>query len=305
MNHEFRATWDAVAWQRYALMLVQMRHGGQNVQRVPDKVQGDAGLEFFTYDRCLYQCYAPQDPTNTSKTASAVKQKATRDLGKLEKNKAVLEGLLSGLSFDRWILFCPTLDDKSVITHVRAKGAQICALTLPYISPTFEALVQCHEDFAAEIAKLRELPVGPDLQVASPADDDIAVQPETSLIKTLDGKLVRAYPNTTPDKRENLRKIYVRNHVKRGNTLEALKASYPDLWERAVQTIGAEEMRLEILGASGTAAPAERLRESLNRIEDGLRKDLPTVAQATINDLSSGTLSDWLMRCPLDFDGDA
>jgi hypothetical protein len=301
MDFAFRRSWDGIAWQRYALTLVQARHGGSNVQRVPDKVNGDAGVEFFTLNGCLYQCYAPEDPGNTSKCSSAMKQKATRDLPKLKKNESFLCRLLSGLTFDRWILFCPFLDDKTVIAHVREKGMEIRAMGLPFLAANFGAIVQSQEDFTAEIVRLRNLPIGPDLQVPSPTDDAIAARDSTPLTKTLDEKLNRAFPLETDAQRAKIRRTYVKHHIKRENTLDSLKTDHPALWERAWQTINAEESRLEMLGAAGASAPAQHLRESLMRIEEGLSKDLPHVAHATITDISAGTLSDWLMRCPLDF----
>ena len=56
-----RRDWKGDEWQEFALQLVQRRHGAENVQVVPDKVKGDAGLEFFTTCGCLYQCYAPEE----------------------------------------------------------------------------------------------------------------------------------------------------------------------------------------------------------------------------------------------------
>lgn len=304
MDNGFRRNWDGFAWQRYGLVLAQARHGAQNVQRVPDKVRGDGGLEFFTLNGCLYQCYAPEEPDNTAKSSSAMKQKATRDLRKLLENKEFLCQLLKGLTCDRWILLCPFLDDKSVITHVREKGAEICAKGLPFLSADFEALVQSQDDFTPEIARLREMPIGPDLNVEPPTEQAIEAREATPLMITLDGKLKRAFPTVSDDRRTTIRKNYVRNHVKRENTLSSLKNEHPTLWERAWQTINAEESRLEILGAAGAAAPSARLEESLKRIEEGLKRDLPHVAQATVTEISTGTLSDWLMRCPLDFDGE-
>lgn len=302
MENGFRRNWDGFAWQRYGLVLAQARHGAHNVQRVPDKVQGDGGLEFFTLDGCLYQCYAPEEPDNTAKATSAMKQKATRDLRKLVENKEILSKLLNGLSFHRWILLCPFLDDKSVISHVRLKGAEVCRSTLPFISSNFEALVQSQDDFTVEITRLREMPIGPDLHVTVPSEHAVEAREATPLSVTLDGKLKRAFPALSDIKRTAIRRSYVRRHVSRENTLDSLKNEHPTLWERAWQTINAEESRLEMLGAAGASAPAVRLEESLNRIENGLKRDLPHVAQATVNEISAGTLSDWLMRCPLDFE---
>jgi hypothetical protein len=76
------------------------------------------------------------------------------------------------------------------------------------------------------------------------------------------------------------------------------------LWERSVSCIHAEETRLVLLGASGTAA-IEILNASLERIEHSLSADLPDLSKSAITEMSVGTLSDWLMRCPLDFHQEA
>lgn len=303
VDETYQRHWEGKVWQRRAHLLVQLRHGAQNVQIVPDKVRGDAGLEFFTTDGCLYQCFAPEEPGNTAKASSAMKQKATRDLPKLRDKQEVIAGILASLKCNRWILFCPFLDDKAVIAHIRAKGIEIRNLHLPFLSSDFEALVQSQEDFAIEIAQLRRLPIGPEL-IISPTTDEAVGSKGKELVETLDEKLGRAFPKASKTRRIAFREAYIRNLIRRENTLETLKTDHPVLWERAWQTINAEENRLEILGAAGTASPSEHLRESLARIEVGLAKDLPSVAHSTISDLSSGTLSDWLMRCPLDFDID-
>lgn len=303
VEQTFQRNWDGKSWQRRALLLVQLRHGAQNVQIVPDKVRGDAGLEFFTTDGCLYQCYAPEEPGNTPKSTSAMKQKATRDLPKLRDNQATIGAILADLKCNRWILFCPFLDDKAVIAHVRAKGTEIRELGLPFLADDFEALVQSQEDFANEIYQLRKLPIGPEL-IIPPTTDEAVESQDKELVETLDEKLGRAFPNASAARRITFRKDYIKNLIKRENTLETLRTDHPVLWERAWQTINAEENRLKILGATGTASPSEHLRESLSRIEVGLKNDLPSVAHATISDLSTGTLSDWLMRCPLDFDSE-
>ena len=121
MVERYERLWSGPDWQEYAFALVQMRHGATNVQRVPDAVRGDGGLEFFTTDGCLVQCYAPQEVSDVAKSSSAMKQKATRDLPKLQKNQQLIASMLQSTQVRRWILLCPFLDDKEVVAHVRAK----------------------------------------------------------------------------------------------------------------------------------------------------------------------------------------
>ncbi|MCK7612254.1 hypothetical protein [Roseibium sediminicola] len=91
MGYKYRRDWEGKEWQRFSKQLVQVRHGAQNVQDVPDKVHGDAGLEFITTDGTCYQSYAPEEVSDIAKAASAMKNKGARDLRKLIKIKKKLQ----------------------------------------------------------------------------------------------------------------------------------------------------------------------------------------------------------------------
>jgi hypothetical protein len=67
-----------------------------------------------------------------------------------------------------------------------------------------------------------------------------------------------------------------------------------------VQSLIAEEQRLIAVGATSTL-PVEQLKESTTRIEEALRNDLPGFSSGIITNIALGTVSDWLIRCPLDF----
>lgn len=291
--------WDPLYWQTYALSLVQLLHGVTNVQRVPDKVQGDAGLEFFTTSNCMYQCYAPQDD-NVAKASEGMKRKATADLGKLQINRTFLAEMFEGKKFERWILLCPFVDDKKVINHTRAQGRKIAKLALPFIATNFEALVHCQEDFKVQIEQLKALPIAPHVDLPAPTPEILAAHMKTPLSETMRAKLGRAFPESNEQQISRRTEVHTLNHIKRSNMLDFLRQQHPMLWERAISTISSEEERLEAVGASGPG-PSDQLRNSLDRIEDGLKRDVPTLASSTVNQIANGTLADWLMRCPLDF----
>jgi hypothetical protein len=129
--------WEGKDWEHFSLRLVQERHGAANVQLVPDKVRGDAGLECFTLDGCCYQSYAPQEVSDTAKAASSMKLKAYRDLKKLKSNESDIGALLNGLVVKRWILLCPFLDDKSVVEYVGGKAKEILNSGFPISMKAF------------------------------------------------------------------------------------------------------------------------------------------------------------------------
>lgn len=299
MVDEYRRRWGGEEWQVFAYALAQLRYGPSNVQRVPDSVHGDGGLEFFTTDGCLVQCYAPEEVSDVKKSTSAIKQKATRDLPKLISNSSIISGMLQNIKARRWILMCPFFDDKSVISHVREKGRDIVAAGLPFIANDFEALVHSQEDFAVEVDKLRQTSLG--MQIAVQVDETKVVsEARSDFAKKLPDKLRRAYPKHDSAQIDAATEEHVRSYFRSANTLEQLRQYHPAIWERLQITVTSEERRLLLVGATGDA-PIDQLIASLDRIEAGLRQDLPTLSQAARTDLANGTLSDWLIRCPLDF----
>ncbi len=300
MLFRYPRAWGGTEWQEYAFRLVQLRHGATNVQRVPDKVRGDGGLEFFTTDGCLIQCYAPEEISDTAKAASRMKAKATRDLPKLIRNCADITNMLNGIKANRWILLCPFLDDRSVIAHVRKKGSDIAAQRLPFIDDKFQALVHSQEDFATQIDILRAQAVGPPIMVSAPDREEIERRAIAPASDTLLKKLSRAFPNASADDLEQKKIHFIKSLIRHENTLNALKIDHPTVWEQAYRTISSEESHLLLVGASGDA-PRDQLIKSLDRITEGLKQDLPTLSHSMKQDLSHGALSDWLMRCPLNF----
>jgi hypothetical protein len=295
----FRRQWEGPEWQSYSYMLAQGRHGAANVQQVPDRVRGDCGIEFFTTDGCLYQCYAPEEVSDVAKAASAMKAKAQRDLRKLEKYKEQIAEILQSVEARRWVLLCPFLDNKEVVSYVRQQGTLLKAKGLSFIAEDFEALVHSQEDFNAEIEALRLRSLGPPLSVEPLTATEVDAASQGPLGARLHDKLSRAFPDESIEQRHARAMSCIKSLLIRDNTLDALRQDHPILWERSVRCLEAEEQRLSALGSDGH--PATQLRDSMDRIEESLKQDLRDLPIATITTMSVGTVSDWLFRCPLDF----
>lgn len=302
MQSRLQRDWDGTEWESFALRLVQVRHGAQNVQTVPDKVRGDAGIEFLTTEGCCYQCYAPAQSADTAKAASATKSKATRDLGKLRKNAATIKALLGSKKITRWILLCPFLDDKSVISHIIEKTDKHSIHALDFVSDDFHGLVQSLADFESELAMLRLRSLGIPIAVAMPSPKETSIHHQ-KVGTQIDAKLERGFPQTSREVRGQRARDYVRAHLLCADALDVLKNEFPELWETYRRTLVAEEVRLQAVG-SGSGGPSEQLQRELNRLEDQLSGVLPSLEKPTITIIATGTLATWLIECPLDFEED-
>ena len=299
MPDDYKRDWDGADWEDFSRRLVQLRHGAQNVQNVPAKVRGDAGIEFFTTEGCCYQSYAPEEAVDVAKAASAMKQKATRDINKLIKYSSTISKLMGSIKIKRWIMLCPFLDDKSVISHVRSKEEKVKAAGLGFIDADFRALVHGQADFEKELEILRQASLGVPLEIVHATEDD-AANANNAIKQRVATKLARAYPDAGPEFIERKTLAFIRSDMTGSNALEALKLEYPDLWERSRRMIETEERLLETVGV-GLGAPNEQLLRGLERLEESLRKQLPSLGRSEITAIANGILGTWLIECPLDF----
>lgn len=294
-----RRDWDGKEWQRYSKQLVQVRHRPQNVQDIPDRVQGDAGLEFVTTDGCCYQSYAPEETSDVAKAASAMKSKGARDLRKLVKNKDVISRILGDRKISNWILLCPFLDNKDVISHVQAVAKEVKEAGLDFLASDFCALVQCQEDFEIEYQQLRAKAVGVPLSTKKPSADQLKAV-HSKLDQRVEEKLKRAFPFDDDRKTETRKKTYVYAHVERENILSDLRDEFPDFWEASTECIDSEERRLEMAGAEGDTA-SQQINSSIDRVANALKSQVPGLSEKQISSISQGQVGTWLIECPLDF----
>ena len=300
MTSEFRRDWGGDEWETFARRLVQMRHGPENVQDVPARVKGDAGIDYFTTNGCCYQCYAPQQSTDTAKATSAMKSKATRDIGKIATNRAAVASILGSISMSRWILLCPFLDDKSVIAHIRAKEELLKEASLSFISPDFRALVQSTRDFEVEVDKLRLRSQGLPLAIREPTPSEVQATPPAIELR-IDQKFQRGFPRLDANTRSTRKQAYMRAQLTSANALDQIKREFPDLWEAYRRTIRAEEVRLEATGPR-SIGPEQQLTDAQDRLEEQLSSTLPTLERSTITVMATGAMANWLIECPLDFE---
>lgn len=303
MIEKYPRDWDGNEWEQFSLRLVRERHGAENVQPIPARVNGDLGIECITTDGCVYQSYAPEETGDTSKAASAMRAKANRDLNKLTKNQGKISKLLSGTKVRRWILLCPFLDDKDVVTTVANKAHEIHETGLPFLDADFRGLVHCQEDFSREIEKIRLEACGASLDLKTPGADEIA-DTGNAIDEVLDQKIGRGFPQLEPDQAVRRKHRFISTHIRAENALEQLKRDAPELWEKATTAIALEEDRLETSGTvSGPAG--DLLTGEQDRLYQALVSALPTLETNAIRAIAMGQIGTWLIECPLDFTASA
>ena len=299
----FADKWIGPTWERYCRQLLNLRYN-ESYQPVPDRDRGDFGIDGFTSQGALFQCYAAEDPESIDDLYRKQRDKITTDLGKLEKNIDKIGELTAPSDIKCWVLLVPRHHTKRLLSHAAKKATELLAKGLAGMAPDFFVRVLTDEDFEPEKGQLAS--AGAAMLPAPPADPDEATirewrQSEPAAEATLKGKISRL-PNRLPaDKQQQLCVELIRRHLFGAATGDQLRRLQPEIWERINGEKKQRETVLSVESLTATSNEGRTLRGEVDEIRSRLRAVLSNTDIGLEEGLAWGFVADWLIRCPLDY----
>lgn len=296
---------EGPAWERWANQLLQMHYGPGGYQKIPDTDKGDAGLEGFSIgDRRAYQMYGPEGPLSPDDEYRRLRTKITADTRKFMENRSTLEKLLAGIQIERWVLLVPSYRSKKIVEHAAKRTSDIKGQNLPYVdNSSFRVVVEDEGAFAHARNLLLRTRVGEiriDPPVLSSKDIDRWQAQNNTLTQRLTAKLSRL-PTLRSEAQQSDFKDKILHHFLEGqNALEELR-QYPTAYEAAIRAKSHRERYLATEVALTTKPGNELLIECLHQIRNAVRTEHASISEDTLEHLAWEAVSDWLLRCPLDF----
>jgi hypothetical protein len=293
--------WDGEEWQRHITILLTMRYGVR-YQAVPDKDQGDWGLEGFSDDGVAYQCYAAEEPISTPDLTGKQRDKITRDIGKFCDNSPQLATILGQIRIDTWVLIVPRCESKHLLVHAETKAAEVRAKNLVIASTNFRISVQTDEAFQAERAKLAN-DVDPKLpitvsQVPEQEIDAWSAQ-NTSLDTVLYGKLRKL--SLPPEKQDQLKTQLIKHYLEGQNLLQFFRDNYPEVYAQLQSCKSTRERVVKTSSLLSNSSAPEHVKGLLDEYHKRIMEDVKSVNASNADILAYEGIADWMIRCPLDF----
>lgn len=290
--------WMGTEWQDYCILLLRKRYDDHTFQEIPDRHNGDLGLEAFAHDGCGFQCYAAEEPLSTKDLYEAQRNKLTEDLGKLKKNEASLAKLLGLVKIKKYVFMVHRSDSRKLVEHASTKAAEVREWNLSFIADDFCILVVTDDYYASEreaIAAIPEQLVQPD-DIASHEVLDWQGKNEplvAGAIEKLRGVGLSAAPL------DRYVEALLTQYLEGENALAKLRGRYPEHWQTVSLLKSAKEKRLVLQypeTATGDSALVIRVAEDL---AEEVRHAVPAISQALAEKFAWAAVADWLMRCPL------
>lgn len=293
-------------WQRHILVLLKRKHE-YDFKEIPDSDSGDCGLEGFTLTGYAYQCYAAEEPATTSDRYDRQRDKMTRDINKFTNNSKDLLKYLGTTKISHWLFVVPLWNTKKLLAHAEKKAKEVRELKLPYVADDFHINIIDQEYFEVELAQLRDnglttLRVEPDSFSFDTCTTFASANHD--MLLNLERKIDLMSPWKLPKKKEELKRDFILHYINGQNVLDKLKSRYPDLHIKALKTKGDRERFLSITSGITNASPADIFNDTMKQYSEELTDKLRGLDLYTVNTLSFEAMSDWLLRCPLDFPSD-
>lgn len=303
-------------WEKLVVACCRSVYGKQDFMEVPAGHEGDCGIEGFTQNGIVIQCYCPDDRNLSNNDLYAhQRDKVTDDIKKLMSNRDRLKKI--GVSFIKsWIFIVPEYKDKRILEHLTKKKVEILEAkklnpaAYEYISDNFDCLIKVAGDFINEIVDLFN---------------------SKALGKKIDLPLLHSYNSDWNDidseKVENVKRktlainpLLNKNDVAWNKTINNFMTQYTQ-GAKFMDDIGANfpDLRLQILEVKNLYKTEVENKSMLNsdstlnnQIFDELKKEFKQQLESnfsglspnTIMSISQSTTAEWLADCPLEFIGD-
>ncbi|MGW8542260.1 hypothetical protein ACWGM4_17350 [Streptomyces albidoflavus] len=285
-------------WQDLCVQVLRLEHGTDLVV-LPDK-GGDGGLEAYTLTGHAFQCYSPKEPLQPKKRYENQRDKATEDIGKFIRNRQKLQALIGEhVKIKRWILMCPLIDTKDLAGHCASLTTRVRNEALSYAHAEIHVICQTMADYEINYKRLVNSQLTR-MHLPSLSEPDYS-SIESSQIATMHTKLQKV-----PILRNEVaRNAYVQNlltaYVGSQEYRAYIKDHYTEIDNELEALLEDLEFRLGTEYILHTDGPQAKLAKIYEETEKRIRQAAVESSLGQSRTLSHGQVTDWLMRCPLDF----
>ncbi len=289
-------------WESYFKDILRRFYGPSNIKDIPDSYGGDFGIECYSFSGHVFQCYLPEQFSDKKKLTKTQTNKIRKDIHKLTiKNVAQFTELFEGMKISRWVLATPEYQDSDLALYCSKKSGKVRRLGLPYISDDFQITIQTEGDYKAEVRSLRKDIYQLCFDFANVDQHEIGnwIGENLTFLEKLDLKLPKIVES---EKKGSTKSFLVLKYLEYQNLLDHLKAEWPEIHATIVDLVNNRRSYLESRFLTDQSKqPNEIIVNEISKLKSDISSQIPTLKNSDLELINWGVISDWLIRCPLDF----
>lgn len=300
-------------WEELCVKCYRLRYQGDNYTSIPAVHGGDAGIEGFTNKGVVHQCYCPERDYSDDDLYEHLRDKMTRDIDKLVKNRERLEKL--GVPpVTEWHFNIPEYRDSRIISHALSKQGEILndkevnPQKYCHIASDFKIVIKIAEDFSEEIIKIIRLGIDEKLKLNVDSEEVVDWQCcDSEKVENVTRKIKAIINVKKTNKRVNeIVDIYIGSYIKGIELMNMFEKSFPVEYEKIIKLKNCykKEVRLKTLFNSKKELNKDVFESILSDFEKKLEEDFSDVfSQSSIIELKNSLIASWLADCSMEFGG--
>ncbi len=305
---------DGNSWEELCVKCYRIRYQNDNYVEIPAAHGGDAGIEGFTNNGIVHQCYCPERTYSDNDLYEHQRKKLTADIDKLKNNASRYRALGVPIIVE-WHFNIPEYKDDRIIKHAETKRQEVLKAKkadpdkYKHISEDFCIVIKTADDFAPEISSIiRTNLTDKKINLAIKHYDEIDFSKcESIKVENIRRKIKAVM--LVEDDNESLNKIveiYVGYYINGLEILNELRVSFPEFYEDIFRLEQSYKREVEIKTFMNTERTMNKslFDEILNDFHSKLEQDFSDrLMVSSISELKHDLVARWLADCSMEFKG--
>jgi hypothetical protein len=306
---------DGDSWENLCDSCYRMRYQDEHYQKVQAILGGDSGIEGFTRTGVVYQCYCPERDYKDEELYNHLRDKMTKDIGKLVKVDYAKRLKSLGINeIKEWHFVIPQYKDPRIIQHAETKRKDVLLLKnsnphqYDYIHDDFAVIVKVAEDFRIELTRIIRTNLSDvKLNLAIHHDGNVDWSKCTSEKTENIKRKVKAVMNIASEDDEDYKEvvsIYTEAYIKGIEILKNLRISYTEVYEDIflLEQAYKREVSIKTRTNTNSSINSQLFYEIMDDFENKLKVEFSKyLSLSSIMELKLDLISGWLADCSMQF----
>lgn len=301
---DFFLNYTGEDWEKFCEIMLRHHYGQECFYPVPAADGGDHGIEFFTSDGTIFQCYFPEVTYDIKTWKSKVKDKINKDLNKLKSKGTEVEKMLGDITIKQWVLLTPKNLSKDLLKYCIKKKMELLSAPPKFIDKdNFNVRIETADSYPS--SKRFALSCSPkkiDLSIFEPSDEfqDIWKKADDSNKTNFLNNINRKSENLMGERAERFKEKVIEKYIQMDKFLEDLRTDYPDQHTKIEDTARGLLRNIKDLADVGGVNDAF-IMEVLTKNQEAFKKYSEDMSDDNLSVLSFGYISKWIAECNMDF----
>jgi hypothetical protein len=303
---------DGDRWQKLCDDCYRIRYQEDGYQKVPDKFEGDAGIEGFT-NSIVYQCYYPEGEYSDQLWFEKLRDKLTKDIGKfVDKEYAQKLKKLGVANIQEWHFVVPSYRDKRIIEHAKVKTDMVLKKKekspelYSYIRDDFSVKIKVADDFKMEFSRLiRNSCLDVKLNNAVKEIDVDLSKCESVKVENIKRKVKAVMQNADESDKNYLELVntYIDYYLRGIELLKIISGDFPEVYGDINELLLAYKRKVysKTMFNSNKSMNTTLFSNILDEFGDQLKKEFEYLSFAAYTELQYDMVAGWLADCSMEF----